>query len=395
MAEWRRATLGDIADESDGSLKTGPFGTVFQASEYAPVGTPVVSVGEIRYGSLSVTEKTKRVGPQTLRRLREYLLRQGDLVFGRKGAVDRSAWVKAGEDGYFLGSDAIRVRLGDVVDSRFMAYQVQSPRIRSWIKQHAVGTTLASLNEPILRLLPVVVPPLTEQRAIAATLGALDDKIDSNRRATSLAEALGDAVFASVASSTTRLLDAGTLVMGSSPPGTTYNEEGAGLPFYQGVRDFGARFPSRRVWTTGPIRLSEAGDSLVSVRAPVGRLNRSRELCCIGRGLAAVRSPFPSTLYYALRAAEDLWVPFNQEGTVFGAVNRRDLGNALLAWPGSIESTTKLELTLGATDSKIASLVLESERLAALRDVLLPELLSGRIRAGDLPDPATAPAETR
>jgi len=77
--------------------------------------------------------------------------------------------------------------------------------------------------------------------------------------------------------------------MGQSPPGTTYNEIGDGLPFYQGITDFGFRFPSRRVYCTAPTRFAEEGDVLLSVRAPVGSLNVADERCAIGRGVAALR----------------------------------------------------------------------------------------------------------
>ncbi len=167
--------------------------------------------------------------------------------------------------------------------------------------------------------------------------------------------------------------------MGSSPPGDSYNELRDGMPFYQGIRDFGHRFPSHRVWTTSPIRHAKIKDTHESVRAPVGELNRSRETCCIGRGVAAVSSSFPSTVFYALRAADAVWEPFQHEGTVFGAINKADLSNCKLSWPQA-DALEGLETTLSTIDEKILSLSAETEHLEDLREVLLPELLSGRIR---------------
>jgi type I restriction enzyme S subunit len=153
----------------------------------------------------------------------------------------------------------------------------------------------------------------------------------------------------------------------------------ASAPFYQGVRDFGRRYPGHRVWTTAPVREAQDNDTLVSVRAPVGELNRAWEQCCIGRGVAAIRSQVPSTVFYALRAADAVWEPFQQEGTVFGAINKTDLAKALVSWPSDERSGT-LESDLGLIDAKIRSLSSEASRLIDLRDTLLPELLSGRIR---------------
>ena len=266
---------------------------------------------------------------------------------------------------------------GRDADSLFMYYLLGS--MTDQMESLANGSTFKEISGSTLAAIEVSVPEIEEQRAIAATLGALDDKIESNRRAVDIAENLGDQLFATAVDGAAALADVATLTMGSSPPGDSYNECGDGLPFYQGIRDFGRRYPGHRVWTTNAIRLAQEGDSLVSVRAPVGELNRSLETCCIGRGVAAVRSTNPSTVFYALRAADSLWEPFQQEGTVFGAINKSDLSSARLPWPRAA-ALASLEGTLSVIDSKIRSLSLESEHLANLRDSLLPVLLSGRVR---------------
>lgn len=130
--------------------------------------------------------------------------------------------------------------------------------------------------------------------------------------------------------------------------------------------------------------MAQANDTLVSVRAPVGDLNRASETCCIGRGVAAVRGDsHPSTVYYALRASEDTWAPFQQEGTVFGSINKSDLSKARLPWPVA-PRVDDLESVLGLLDEKIQSATTENMRLGALRDTLLPELVSGRTRLAEM-----------
>ena len=180
---------------SGGSFKTGPFGTALKASEYTECGVPVISVGEVLPGALVLRRDTPRVSPSVTSRLSEYLLMSGDIVFGRKGAVDRSAWVKPAEEGWFLGSDGIRVRLPGSVDSRFVAYQLQSESVRAWLLQHSGGSTLLSLNQSTLSRVSLLLPPLADQRAIAEVLGALDDKIAANTKLTSMADVLGKGLF--------------------------------------------------------------------------------------------------------------------------------------------------------------------------------------------------------
>ena len=192
------STIGALLDETGGSIKTGPFGTKLKASEYTATGAPVISVGEVGFGRLRVHHDTPRVDETVSSRMPEFLLKAGDIVFGRKGAVERSAQVQPDEDGYFLGSDGIRIRLNVAeCDPKFISYQLQTTAHRSWMIQHAAGTTMPSLNEGIIRRIPIVLKPLAEQKAIAAVLGALDDKIELNRRMNATLEAMARALFQS------------------------------------------------------------------------------------------------------------------------------------------------------------------------------------------------------
>ncbi len=192
------STIGALLDDTGGSIKTGPFGTKLKASEYTPTGVPVISVGEVGFGRLRVHDDTPRVDETVSSRMPEFLLKAGDIVFGRKGAVERSAQVQPDEDGYFLGSDGIRIRLNvKACDPKFISYQLQTMAHRSWMIQHAAGTTMPSLNEGIIRRIPIVLKPLPEQKAIAAVLGALDDKIELNRRMNATLESMARALFQS------------------------------------------------------------------------------------------------------------------------------------------------------------------------------------------------------
>ena len=196
-SDWQSTTIGNLFKSNDGKIKTGPFGTVLKAKEYSNEGVPLISVGEIQCGSLKIHNSTPRVPSEVINRLPEYVLKEGDIVFGRKGAVDRSAYVRKEQAGWFLGSDGILLRPPTTCDSRFLAYLFQSPITKAWINQHATGTTMMSLNQGILERVPIQLPPLPEQHAIAHILGTLDDKIELNRRMNETLEAMAQAIFKS------------------------------------------------------------------------------------------------------------------------------------------------------------------------------------------------------
>ena len=135
---------------------------------------------------------------------------------------------------------------------------------------------------------------------------------------------------------TARLPDVAEIIMGQSPPGDTYNETADGLPFFQGKAEFGEVSPTPKKWCTSPKKIAEAGDILMSVRAPVGPTNLASTRCCIGRGLAAIRANQvildPAYLRFALRHAEPKLASMGQ-GSTFAAIGRAELASTNFPLP--------------------------------------------------------------
>jgi restriction endonuclease S subunit len=121
--------------------------------------------------------------------------------------------------------------------------------------------------------------------------------------------------------------------MGQSPDSKTYNEEGAGLPFYQGNADFGEVHPITRVWCSSPAKVASEGDILISVRAPIGAMNIATETCCIGRGLAALTANKERCnrqfLFYALQSKVELLIS-KGTGSTFKAISKKILEETLI-----------------------------------------------------------------
>lgn len=134
----------------------------------------------------------------------------------------------------------------------------------------------------------------------------------------------------------TTLGQVSTIVMGQSPESSTYNEIGQGLPFFQGVKDFGVRYPDQRVYCTAPTKIAERGDILLSVRAPIGSINRANQKCAIGRGLSAIRANRESDsdfIEFLLRSMHKSWSAYESQGTVFGNLRKQDLEDLKIIWP--------------------------------------------------------------
>ena len=181
------------------------------------------------------------------------------------------------------------------------------------------------------------------------------------------------------------LSDIAIVTMGQSPKGDTYNEDGVGTVFFQGRTEFGFRFPTRRLYTTDPKRMAQANDALMSVRAPVGDMNVAYENCCVGRGLAAIRSKDGHqsfVLYTMFDLREELNV-FNGEGTVFGSINRDALNSMPISIPPK-KVLDEFEAIVAPMDAAIRNNYDEICRLEAIRNSLLPRLMSGELDISEL-----------
>lgn len=170
------------------------------------------------------------------------------------------------------------------------------------------------------------------------------------------------------------------VIMGQSPPGDTYNESGEGMAFFQGRRDFGARFPTNRVFCTKPKRIAQKDDTLLSVRAPVGDVNIASQECCIGRGLAALRhiSKCPTYTYYSISNLSSEFLSFDSEGTVFGSINQKNLKEINVISPPK-QIINQFSRKLRSIDTLISINNDETLNLSKIRDTLLPRLLTGEI----------------
>jgi len=171
---------------------------MLKAEEYSSKGAPVISVGEIREGCLEIGSKTSRVSDETIARLPRFLLRQNDIIFGRKGSTHGNALIKKGEEGFFLGSDGIRLRVNDEsICPKYWSYQLRSARAVSWLKANSEGTTMHLLNQDILSRFSIRFLPVADQTAIAHILNTLDDKSELNRKTSETLEAMAKALLKS------------------------------------------------------------------------------------------------------------------------------------------------------------------------------------------------------
>ena len=386
-------SVQDLVEQNQVVIKTGPFGTQLKASEYVSFGTPVLNVRNLGFATVN-TDKLEMVSDGTLERLAAHKLVTGDIVFGRKGAVERHAFISESENGWMQGSDCIRLRvLADSVNPRFLSYYFLTKQHRAFMMSMCShGTTMASLNQKIIEKIIVPLPERSIQDKVVEILATLDKQIATNQKINENLEQQAQALYQQMFIENTSpdwvegsLRDIADVTMGQSPSGSSYNEDGIGAIFFQGRAEFSFRFPTIRLYTTEPKRMACANDILMSVRAPVGDLNIAHTDCCIGRGLAAIHSKtnhqsFVLYTMFSLRKQLDV---FNGEGTVFGSINRNSLNDMPILIP-SDETIEEFEKIVAPMDAAIRNNYDEICRLQAVRDSLLPRLMSGELDVSSL-----------
>ncbi|MFP1630547.1 restriction endonuclease subunit S [Zhengella sp. ZM62] len=431
MDEWPKKQLGELVTIRHGYAFKGEF---FSDQE---TGDILVTPGNFAIGGGFQLEKLKYYrGPTP----EEYLLQPGDIIvtmtdlskqadtLGYSAVVPHSKF-------RFLHNQRIG-RLAQKSESVFLPFigwLLRTERYRNHVIGSATGSTVKHTSPSRILDYRFSLPSVSEQEAISGTLSALDEKIELNRQMNETLEALAQAIFKDwfvTFGPTRRKAEGATdpvailgglipdptkaaplatffpdsfgddglpegwekreigqdfdVTMGQSPPGDTYNEAGNGLPFYQGRRDFGWRFPTRRVYCSAPSRVSPADWTLVSVRAPVGDINRAWEECCIGRGVGAFmhRKRLGSFTYYsALHLREEL-ASFDKDGTVFGSINQNQF-KALRICGADQPAAAAFDDFVSPIDALVRMRTEENRTLAETRDYLLPKLISGAVRVRD------------
>ncbi len=188
--------IGDLQSRGVAELTTGPFGTQLSADQYTHDGTPVINVRNVGYGEIR-THGLEFLPAEHVERLARHRLQEGDIVFGRKGAVDRHALITSRETGWIQGSDCIRLRLDkNVIDPTFVSFTLRTEWHRRWMHNYcSFGATMASLNQEILSLVEIPLPALEDQRRMARELGMYDGLIDNNRRRIEILEEMARLLY--------------------------------------------------------------------------------------------------------------------------------------------------------------------------------------------------------
>ncbi|SJM95405.1 Restriction endonuclease S subunit [Crenothrix polyspora] len=196
MGSFEMIKISELISSGEAILQTGPFGTQLKASDYVEDGIPVINVRNVGFGNIKQND-LEYLDEKMVVKLSIHQLQKGDIVFGRKGAVERHAFINDIGDGWIQGSDCLRLRIqSERINNRFISYFFRTKAHQDWMMALcSFGATMASLNQDIVKLITIPLPPIKVQDKIAAILSAYDDLIENNKRRIALLEKMAEEIY--------------------------------------------------------------------------------------------------------------------------------------------------------------------------------------------------------
>lgn len=314
--------------------------------------------------------------------------------------------VKEAEENAICSTEFIVLKPRGEVPLDYLYAILNEPSFREYLTKLTTGTSGSHQRVKQADILNYEIPRFTQQEKeiLAEIYGTIEKKIIVNQEISNILSNMGQTIFTNwfvdfapydefkdselgripVNFEIKTISEFADITLGNSPKSDYYNETQTGLPFFQGSKNFGLRYPQVEKWCTKEKKIGQEDDVLISIRAPVGELNIALEKCVIGRGVTGLSMKGYSNefLFHLLKSKKPAWEKY-KSGTTFNSVNKTDIQEFPVALPPS-EEIEKFNLMVGSIEKKIKSNFIETKILAEIRDALLPKLMTGEIRISEM-----------
>lgn len=384
--------LRELAD-----IQTGPFGSQLHKEDYVADGTPIVTVEHL--GNKMFSEQNlPRVSNTDKNRLKKYVLKQGDIVFSRVGSVDRCSYVDQKHDGWMFSGRCLRVRPTSEIDSEYLYYYFCLEETKQFVRNIAVGATMPSINTKLLGEVVVTFPELEQQKRISGILSAIDSKIEVNQKINDNLYAQVKAIFSENfldldflpdGWKTGNLLDIADYLNGLAMQKYRPKDGETGLPVLkikelrQGICDASSELCSPSIKSEyiihdGDIIFSWSGSLLVDIWCG--------GTCGLNQHLFKVTSNNYDKWFYYLWTAHHLdrfIAVAADKATTMGHIKREELEKVEVIIPSKCDYKRIGALIKPLFDLIISNRI-ENRKLTALRNTLLPKIMSGEIDVSDI-----------
>ena len=392
MSEWKKVKLGEICER----VTSGGTPKANVSSYYNPPTIPWLKTKEVNY--CRITETENYISEEGLKNSSAKLISPNSVIIAMYGQGDTAGRVAINKIPLATNQACCNLTIDkSKADYEFIYYQLCT--LYDKLVSLKAGAAQPNLNARIIKNLEIIMPSLPIQHRIATILSRYDSLIENYQKQIKLLEEAAQRLYKEwfvdlhfPGHENTKIVDGvpegwekkklheiAEVVMGSSPKSEFYNNDKQGLPFHQGVGSYGTRFVDDNVYSTSITRLAEPNSILFSVRAPVGRLNITKNKIIIGRGLAAMnhKDGFQSFLFYMLK--ERFFMDnIIGNGSIFASISKVELLDQEFIVP-PMKTIKAFESLASKLDKKIQGVDTQLRLLTEARDRLLPKLMSGEI----------------
>ena len=392
MSEWKKVKLGNVCER----VTSGGTPKANITSYYNPPTVPWLKTKEVNY--CRITETENYISEEGLANSSAKLIAPNSVIIAMYGQGDTAGRVAINKIPLTTNQACCNLTIDESkADYEFIYYQLCT--LYKKMVSLKAGAAQPNLNAQIIKNLEIKLPSLLIQHRIATILSRYDSLIENYQKQIKLLEEAAQRLYKEwfvdlhfpghentkivdgvpEGWEKKRLSDIANIIMGQSPKSEFYNTEGDGIPFHQGVGSYGYRFVVDNVYSTSFTRIAEPNSILFSVRAPVGRLNITKNKIVIGRGLASInhKMGYQSYLYYLLKEKffKDNIIG---NGAIFASISKDELYNLVFFIP-SDEIVKRYDAIANKIDKNIQYVDSQIRLLTEARDRLLPKLMSGEI----------------
>ena len=388
MPNWNSYKIGQLLEFKNGLNKD---------KEFFGFGTPIINYVDV-YSHTGlyrgdIAGKVSLTSPE----IKRYEAKKGDVFFTRTSETPDEVGLSCVlleeiENCVFSGFILRGRPITDLLDINYCRYCFRMSQIRAHIISECTYTTRALTNGRQLSKIEIELPPISEQKAIASALSDMDELIVSLENLIEKKKAIKQGAMQELLAGKKRLDgfsgewvemrlgDVAKLTMGQSPNSQYYNVS-KGVPLIQGNADIENRKTIIRFYTEHITKKAYSGDIIFTVRAPVGNVAKATFDCCLGRGVCAIQYE-NDFLYHYLVFIEGFWNSLST-GSTFDSINSTDLNNSIVKLPPTFAEQTSIVTILSDMDNEIETLTHKLEKCCQIKQGMMQELLTGRIRLVD------------
>jgi type I restriction enzyme, S subunit len=395
MSKWKEYKLKEFAE-----IQTGPFGSQLHAADYVNIGTPSIMPTNIGNRLNIVTDKIVFVNDKDIDRLKKYTVENTDIVYSRRGDVEKCAYITEAQAGWLCGTGCLRIRFTSKnISPKFCAYYLSTPQIKSWVLNSAVGTTMPNLNTTILGELPLVIPNIYEQKIIEEILTCIDEKTDLLHRQNKTIELLAETIFrqwfveeAEKSWEKDVLGNLFEIGIGRTPPRKEQHwfSTNPDDVKWVSIKDMGmngiyidttAEYLTQEAVENFSVPVIPENTVMLSFKMTIGRLAISTERMLSNEAIAHFKQKeksnlFPEFLYLFLKTFR--WEQLGSTSSIVEAINSQMIKDMELIIPNE-KKLNDFKEQMKPYFEKIKTNQKQIRTLTQLRNTLLPKLMSGEV----------------